>query len=246
MAYDGTEFHGWARQPNSVTVQEKVESALSLIYRKPIYVLGCGRTDTGVHASCFYFHVDLDEVIKGFIYRFNTVLPKSITFYSIHEVSIEAHSRFDATERSYRYYAHGMKSPFLNRYSSEIMELKRFNLKVDDLNKVAKLLLEYKEFYPFCKAHADSNTYTCALSKCHWMHDKQSDQFILDVTSDRFLRGMIRLIVGACILVATESLTLEEVKTSMDKQKRMVKNLSGPPQGLFLNDVQYPYITETL
>ena len=117
MAYDGTPFHGWARQPNSITVQETVEQALSTIYRKSIEVLGCGRTDTGVHASSFYFHVDLEHVIPNFIFRLNSLLPKSITFYEIHEVHPEAHARFDATKRSYKYIAHGHKSPFLILYS---------------------------------------------------------------------------------------------------------------------------------
>lgn len=244
MAYDGTEFHGWARQPNSITVQETVEKALSLIYRKPIYILGCGRTDSGVHASCFYFHVDLEDLIKNLIYRINCVLPKSITFYSIHKVSDDAHARFDAKGRSYQYLAHSERSPFLNLYSSYIMQLK--NVDVNDLNLVANLLLDYKEFYPFCKTHADSNTYTCSLSLCQWTYDEHSKQFILNVKSDRFLRGMIRLIVGSCVLVATESLRLEDVKVAMDKQERIVKSWSAPPNGLFLNDVQYPYIKDSL
>jgi len=240
MAYDGGPFHGWARQPNSETVQETVEQAISTIYRKKIEVLGCGRTDTGVHASSFYFHVDLDSVIPNFIFRLNSLLPPAITFYNIQEVHDEAHARFDATKRSYRYLAHGNKSPFLNQYSSRIIELKKINL--EQLNQVAQLLTEYTEFLPFCKAHADSKTMTCALSQCIWTYKEESDQFLLDVTSDRFLRGMIRLIVGSCVLVATNSISLEDVKASMENQTRLPKNWSAPPEGLFLSDVQYPYI----
>ena len=118
MAYDGTNFHGWARQPFDVTVQQTVEEALSTIYRKPVEVVGCGRTDTGVHASAFYFHVDLGFVESNFIFRLNSLLPQSIVLFDITEVDKEAHARFDAVERSYRYLCHGTKSPFLKIHSS--------------------------------------------------------------------------------------------------------------------------------
>lgn len=240
MAYDGSEYHGWQRQTNSITVQEVVEKTLHTIFRKPIEVLGCGRTDTGVHASCFYFHFDIDKVMDNFVFRFNTLLPRSIKFFEIYPVRDEAHARFDATHRSYRYFAHGERSPFIHQYSSHIVELKKIDL--HQLNEVAQLLTEYTEFFPFCKTHADNKTMRCALSKCEWSFDENTKQYILDVTSDRFLRGMIRLIVGCCILVASKSMSIEDVREAMEKQTRLPKNLSAPPQGLFLNDVVYPYI----
>ena len=243
MAYAGSDFHGWARQPHDRTVQGEVEAALSTIYRRPIEVVGCGRTDAGVHASCFYFHVDLEEIIHRFIFRMNSLLPGSVTFYSIHEVHDDAHARFDATQRSYRFMAHGDKSPFMHQFSSRIIELKR--IKLAQLNEVASLLTQYDEFTPYCKTHADSNTMICALTKCEWSMNDETGQFVLDVTSDRFLRGMIRLLVGSCVLVATGSMPLDAVKKALDTQTRLPKNLSAPPEGLFLNEVVYPYINTT-
>ena len=231
ISYDGSPFHGWQRQNNSISVQQTIEEAFSTICREDVQILGCGRTDTGVHASSFFFHVDLPEISENIIFRANSIVPKSIAILRYQKVHKEAHARFDAIKRGYIYYAHSHKSPFLLKYSSRILELK--NITIEDLNKTARLLLNYEEFAPFCKAHADNKTMKCNLTK----------QYILHVESDRFLRGMIRLIVGTCILVSKGDLTLEEVKEALDNQKRLPKSLSAPPQGLFLNKVEYEFIT---
>jgi len=210
ISYDGTAFHGWARQNNSVTVQQTIEDALSTIFRMDVEVLGCGRTDTGVHASSFTFHVNLPSFDDNKLFRANSIVPKSISFHRWHEVHEEAHARFDAKKRGYIYYAHHHKSPFLLQFSSRIVELK--NITVEQLNQTANLLLDYTEFATFCKAHADSKTMRCALTKCEWQYNQATKQFILHVESDRFLRGMIRLIVGTCVQVGRGEVTLEQVK----------------------------------
>ncbi len=240
MAYDGTDFHGWQRQPHSASVQQAVEEAIALLYRQNHSIFGCGRTDTGVHASCFYFHVDLPEMSEKHIFKLNAILPRSVVLYQFYEVDESAHARFDATKRSYQYFAHGFDTPFLNLYSSRIVELKR--LTVDKLNETASILTDYKDFTPFCKKHADNKTNKCQLSHCSWTYIPDNCQFVLDITSDRFLRGMVRLIVGTCVLVAKGDVALDEVKEALESHSNLSKNLSAPPQGLFLNQIEYPYI----
>lgn len=240
ISYDGTSFHGWQRQSNSLGVQQVIEEAFSMIYRDEIEILGCGRTDAGVHASSFIFHVDLPTLDDNKLFRANSIVPKSINFISWHAVHDEAHARFDATKRGYIYYAHSHKSPFLRQFSSRIIELNSISL--DQLNETASLLLNYGEFATFCKAHSDNKTMKCELSRCEWFYNEATRQYILYVESDRFLRGMIRLIVGACVQVAKGDLLLEHVKEALDKQVRLEKSLSAPPQGLFLNKVEYEFI----
>lgn len=240
ISYDGSQFHGWQRQTNDISVQQKIEECLSMIYREEITVVGCGRTDAGVHASSYFFHVDLPHCNDNIIFRTNSILPKSIAVHRFQEVHSEAHARFDAIKRGYVYYAHTHKTPFLLSYSSRIIELK--DITIDQLNETAQLLLKYKEFTPFCKAHADNKTMKCKLTRCEWHYNVETKQYILNVESDRFLRGMIRLIVGTCVLVAKGDLTLEDVKSSLEKQERLPKSLSAPPQGLFLNKIAYEFI----
>lgn len=239
LAYDGTKYHGWARQPNARTVQQSIEDALSMIFRKPIQIMGCGRTDTGVHASNYFIHVDLDDMSDKLLFRLNAILDKDIVLMQYYEVAAEAHARFDAVSRSYVYYAHAGKQPFLQQYSSQIIELKHIN--VEQLNQMAHILKDYDAFYPFCKAHGDNTHYRCALTACNWSYSEEQQQFRLDVSSNRFLRGMIRLIVGTCILVAKGTLQVDEVHQALQEQSRLRRTWSAPPTGLFLNKIEYPY-----
>ncbi len=241
ISYDGSSFHGWQRQKDAISIQQTIEEALSMIYRKEIEIIGCGRTDTGVHASSYFFHTDLPEVNENIVFRANSILPKSIAVHRFQKVHEEAHARFDAIKRGYVYYAHGHKTPFLRSYSSRIIELK--DSSIDQLNTTANLLLEYNEFAPFCKAHADNKTMKCALSHCEWTFNDHTKQYVLHVESDRFLRGMIRLIVGTCILVKKGDLSLADVRKALENQVRLPKSLSAPPEGLFLNKVEYEFIT---
>jgi tRNA pseudouridine38-40 synthase len=240
ISYDGSHFHGWQRQNNAISVQQKIEEVFSMIYRENVEILGSGRTDKGVHASSFFFHVDLPHCNDNVVFRANSILPKSIAVHRFQEVGNEAHARFDAIKRGYIYYAHSHKSPFLLSYSSRIVELK--NISADQLNETAKLLLKYNEFTPFCKAHADNKTMKCKLTLCEWTYNEESKQYILRVESDRFLRGMIRLIVGMSLQVARGKMDIEYVKKQLSTQQRLEKALSAPAHGLYLCDIKYPYI----
>jgi tRNA pseudouridine38-40 synthase len=240
LAYNGTDYFGWQRQPDEITVQQKIEESMSMILRTPIKIMGCGRTDTGVHAAQYFMHFDFDGILpKGFCPRLNKVLPKDIAFRRIFEVEPQAHTRFDAYSRSYEYHLNFRKNPFQEKtayyyYYSQILDF-------DKMQEAAALLLEYNEFATFCKAHHDAKTMICHMNRSEW---KKIDEYhwVYHVTSNRFLRGMIRLIVGMCINIGRGQITLDDVRKALDDQVQLQKNLSVPPEGLYLKDIKYPFL----
>lgn len=241
LAYKGTAYAGWQRQNNAVSVQSTVEDALSTILNTPTKVTGCGRTDAGVHASQYFLHFDYTkELPNDFLSRLNKFLPKDIALKRVFQVADDAHTRFDATRRSYEYYMNYQKSPFSHQLSWYYHAGGR--LSVDRLNACAQLLLEYEAFAPFCKTGSDVKTMNCALSRSEWIADEAKHQLVFHVTSNRFLRGMVRLIVGTCVLVAEEKLSLESVKASLEAQTSLDKSWSAPPDGLYLSEVGYDYV----
>lgn len=240
LAYNGTNYFGWQRQPEDITVQQVIEESMSLILRVPIKIMGCGRTDTGVHAAQYFIHFDYDgNLPKGFSHRLNKVLPKDIAFRKIFEVAADAHTRFDAYSRSYEYHMDLRKNPFQEKttYYYNYAQIPDF----DKMQEAAALLLEYKEFATFCKAHHDAKTMICQLTRSEW---KKIDDYhwVYHVTSNRFLRGMIRLIVGMCLNVGRGKITLGEVRRALDEQVQLQKSLSVPPEGLYLKDIKYPFL----
>lgn len=241
LSYKGTNYSGWQRQDNAISVQEIIEDALSTILNTPIVVTGCGRTDTGVHASQYYLHFDFEgDFPEGFVNRLNKFLPKDIAFRRIFEVDNEAHTRFDATKRSYYYLMDVEKSPFDNELAYFYYAAKK--LDINKLNKAAGLLLDFGEFAPFCKTGSDVKTMKCNLFRSEWIFDENQKRFIYYISANRFLRGMVRLIVGSCILVAEDRLTFDALKTSLIQQSPLPKNLSAPAQGLYLSEIEYPFI----
>ncbi len=240
IAYNGTNYSGWQRQPREMSVQQQIEESLSLILRTEITITGCGRTDTGVHASDYILHFDYDENFpKGFIRRLNKVLPKDIVFYDIFEVAADAHARFDASSRSYEYHIDFRKNPFHQNtiYFYPYVQKPHF----EKMNEAAQLLLQYKEFSPFCKTNSDAKTMKCDIQFSRW--EKINDyHWIYHVSANRFLRGMVRLIVGMCLNVGTDKLMLKEVQEALDEQKPLKKSFSVSPEGLFLSQIKYPYL----
>lgn len=242
IAYNGTNYCGWQRQPNGITVQEKLEEAFSTILRMPITVIGCGRTDTGVHASQFFVNFDFaGKFPNSFINRINKFLPKDIAVKTIFPVEEGMSARFDANHRSYEYYISFCKNPF----NLETVYHYPFGKKLDlDLmQEAASLLLNYKSFFPFCKAHSDAKTMLCDLRRAEWIFDKKQQTLVFYISSNRFLRGMVRLIVGMCLNVGLGKLTVADVKEAMDKQIRLKKDLSVEARGLFLTEIKYPFKT---
>lgn len=237
LAYHGAAYHGWQRQPDQLSVQQVIEENLTMILRQPVEVTGCGRTDTGVHASQYFLHFDFEGTFpKNFLHRLNKVLPPDISFFRIFEVPAEAHARFDATRRSYVYHLTFQKDPFHQQTAYFYPYPRRPDL--DRMQAAAQLLLSYDEFFTFCRSNTDVRTMRCDLTRAEWEQTGEH-RLAFHISSDRFLRGMVRLIVGMCLNVGTGKLPLETVKKALDDQAILKKAESAPPEGLFLNRVEY-------
>ncbi len=238
-SYKGTNYAGWQRQLNASTVQQQIEEAISKIERKEMTIVGCGRTDAGVHASEYYFHIDL-EIDDLIFYRkkMNNILPVDISINKFIEVEETAHARFDANKRGYTYYISYKKNPFQKDYQWYYPYGK---LDLDKLNTAAAILMKHKAFYTFCKSHTDVKTMNCDLFESIWKQESE-DLISYHISANRFLRGMVRLIVGMCINVANNRLSLEEVDQALLDQIRLSKSYSVPAEGLFLSRVEYPYL----
>jgi tRNA pseudouridine38-40 synthase len=240
LAYQGARFNGWQIQPDAPSVQETLEQACSTILRQPISITGCGRTDTGVHARYYVAHFDAEGELPGrFVMGVNSLLPDDIAVYSVRTMHPEAHARYDAYERSYVYYLSLRKDPFSTQTAWYYPQNRLLDL--EKMQETADLLPQYDTFFPFCKTHSGVDSYTCELKTARWEHRPEEHLLLFHITANRFLRGMVRLIVGACIQTGIGQITLEEVQAALNEQKTLKKSLSVPPQGLFLTDVKYPY-----
>lgn len=241
IAYNGSRFCGWQRQPNAVSVQEVIENSLQILLQEKIETIGCGRTDAGVHASKFYLHFDTNNPkIENNIPRLNKLVGNDIAVRSIRIVEADAHARFDAEKRSYEYIITGKKDPFNQETKYYLHNANEFDIEL--LQKTASLFLNYRSFFPFCKTGSDNTSVDCLLYESYWKIDEQNQQYIYVVSANRFLRGMVRLLVGACLSVASGLLTYDDVKNAMDQQIRLKKSQSVPPQGLYLCEIIYPYL----
>ncbi len=245
LAYNGHNYHGWQRQPKSVTVQQTIEETISLILGEPIELVGCGRTDAGVHASNYAAHVDTTAVFpERFLGRLNRMLPNDIVILSLEEVGPippagehGMHARFSASQRAYRYDITKVKDPFRQNTTWHYPHFEK--LDIEAMNAAAKLLMEYKEFAPFCKSNSDAKTMRCDLRRSEWILTPEGNELHYHIAADRFLRGMVRLIVGACIRVGAAELSLVDLRQCMETQTRLPRPLSVPPDGLFLTEVDY-------
>jgi len=238
LSYAGTDYSGWQRQDNAITVQQLVEESISLKLQEKIIVVGCGRTDAGVHASKYVLHFDTPVELPGdFIFALNQILPESIAFQNMSRVTNNFHARFDALKRSYIYRLHSRKDPFKNQLSYYFPRI----LKCDDqlLNKSVQFLLDYESFTPFCKTNSDVKTTKCKLTEALWKHDPMDDSFEFHISSDRFLRGMVRLIVGSSLQVALGKLSIGQIEEAMQAQKPLPYAWSVPAHGLYLSEVRY-------
>ena len=240
IKYNGTHFHGWQSQKNTPeTVQGKIENALAVFLPDNPEIVGCGRTDTGVHASDYTFHFDTVSDDPGLIkYKLNSILPNSIVVENIIQVHDDAHARYDASLRAYEYHLLERRDPFRENTAYHLPTLNRLALK--DFQSAAALILDYEDFEPFCKNGSDEKTKKCTIYKSQWLQTENG--FVFKIEANRFLRGMIRLIVGMCINVARGQVSLEQVKHALETRTRLIKDWSVPAKGLFLSKVQYDYI----
>lgn len=237
LAYNGTRFHGWQIQPNAKSVQETLEKALSLICREEIVVTGAGRTDTGVHASYFVAHFDstkteLDH--PDFTYKMNSYLDADIAIFRISKVEAEAHARFDATSRTYHYFINRQKDPF----AQETTWYFNRSLDVFQMNVACAVLFDYTDFTSFSKLHTDVKTNDCKIYFARW--SKKGHQLVFTIKADRFLRNMVRAVVGTMINVGQGKMTIPEFRQAIEMQDRAATGASAPPEGLFLANIAYP------
>ncbi|MDX2359963.1 MAG: tRNA pseudouridine(38-40) synthase TruA [Crocinitomicaceae bacterium] len=237
LAYNGTEYFGWQRQPNDISVQQVVEEALSkLNSNKEVKVVGCGRTDTGVHAHQFILHVDLPSIEhpEKYMYKLNSMLPESIAIFKIKEVEHEAHARFHATSRTYRYFIHRMKNPFKQDQSWHLIQA----LDVEKMNEAAKLMIGSKDFTSFSKVNTDTKTNICVVTKAEWIVESDTEIYF-EITADRFLRNMVRATVGTLVDVGVGKLEPADISAILEAKDRGEASTSVPAHGLFLWKVDY-------
>lgn len=238
LSYRGSAYCGWQRQPNDPSVQQTLEEAFALILRQPVEIVGCGRTDTGVHARSYTAHADVVDITltDKLIYQLNAVLPVDIALLNVVETTPAFHARFDAIEREYRYYIHFDKNPFLHGLSCYLHQ--HMPLDHNKMKEAAALLMQYHQFKPFCKTGSDADHFKCTLTESVWTFGQEGA--VYSIKANRFLRGMVRLIVGACLNVGLGKITLEELKESLDQQAPLTQAWSVPAEGLYLEDVGYP------
>jgi len=236
-SYNGTRYSGWQRQPGDLSIQQILEEAFSLILREEIAITGCGRTDAGVHAKQYFFHFDTDQNFSSeLLYRFNKYLPEDIALRAIYQVHDQASARFDAVRRTYQYYLAFQKdalSPGLSLWYPF-----KESLDFDAMRAVSSLIKQYQDFKPFCKEGSDTTHYLCNMSEALWTDTPHGAVFT--ISSNRFLRGMVRLIVGTCIQVGRGKLSLDEVRAALDTQTTMPRAESAPAHALHLVSVEYP------
>ena len=244
LSYDGTRYHGWQIQPNGNSVQQTLEEALGRLLRHPVTVTGAGRTDAGVHARKMVAHFDwrpagndLPPLLKDtdqLVYKLNRLLPHDIAIQQAREVDPSLHARFSATSRTYRYYIHTQKSPFLCQYSCEL----HYQLDFALMNEAANIIMEYEDFGAFCKAHTDVKTTLCHITRAEWIQTTDC-QWHFVITANRFLRNMVRAVVGTLVEVGRHRMTLSQLRSVIEGRDRSNAGESMPAHALFLEDVSY-------
>ena len=244
LSYDGTSYHGWQVQPNGVSVQETLQQALSTLLRQDIEIVGAGRTDAGVHASMMVAHFDFSGSVEldaiQLVYKLNKLLPHDIAVRRVYQVPDDMHARFSATSRTYHYYIHTRKSPFLRHYSC----LVTFPLDFDKMNEAANRLLEFEDFTSFSKVNTDTKTNICHVTEAQWkeitpLEGQGGGAWRFTITANRFLRNMVRAIVGTLIEVGRGRMTVDEFCQVIEQKNRCSAGESVPGHALFLTDVRY-------
>ncbi len=236
IKYDGTNYHGWQIQQNANSVQAELNKALSTLLQTKIMVTGAGRTDTGVHALQLFAHFDIIQVIdiEKILFKLNSFLPEDISCVNLFKVNDEAHARFSATERTYEYWLTLTKNPFLVNKAYFF----QFDLEIELMNKAAQELLNYTDFSCFSKSNTDTFTNNCKITFAKWQ--KVEDKLVFTITADRFLRNMVRAIVGTLLDIGQQKIDLNEFKNIIDSKNRSNAGTSAPAHGLYLTKVVYP------
>ena len=238
LAYRGEPFHGWQYQPNAISVQQVLEECLSTVLRTEVKITGAGRTDTGVNARMMVAHFDMEHRLddtKRLVNALNSIVGKDIAVYGISPVHADAHARFDAISRTYHYYAVSEKSPFFYPLSWKAPA----HLDYAAMNRAAKHLLDTEDFTSFAKLHTDTKTNICKVTEAEWREVPGGHVFV--ISADRFLRNMVRAVVGTLVDVGRGKLSEQQFKDIIERRDRCAAGTSMPPQALYLWDVKYPY-----
>lgn len=240
FGYDGAAYHGWQIQPNGNSVQEELQRGLSTLLREDISVTGAGRTDAGVHARVMVAHFDTETALdcRQLAYKLNRLLPQDIAVDRVEPVSDDLHARFSATSRTYHYYIHTRKDPFRRAYSCEM----HYDLDFAKMNEAGRILTTYEDFGAFCKAHSDVKTTLCQVTKAEWIQTSDSSWYF-EITANRFLRNMVRAVVGTLVDVGRGKLTLDDFRKVIEGKQRSDAGESMPANALFLENITYPLNT---
>ena len=236
IKYNGSYFCGWQIQPNSLTVQEVIEEKLSMLLNEDIKAVGCGRTDTGVHARDFYLHFDTENIgfdAEKLKYKLNSVLPFSIAMIELRKVSDEFHARFSAVSRQYKYYINLTKDPFKHNFW-----FVRQPLDLRAMREASSVLMDYEDFTSFSKLHADAKTNLCKITQMDL--EENEDYIVITITANRFLRNMVRAIVGTLVEIGLGKRPPQDMKRIIEAKNRCEAGSSAPAKGLFLNEIKYP------
>ncbi len=237
LSYKGTHYNGWQIQPNAPSIQQTIEEALSKLLRHNTNIVGAGRTDTGVHASKYIAHFDTESdkdcTQENFVYHFNAILPKDIAIHKIYRVDSELHARFSALEREYKYYISTTKNPFV----IDTAYIFTMQLDLEKMQEAANLLLNVSDFTSFAKLHTDTKTNFCKVTKASF--EKNGDIIVFTIKADRFLRNMVRAIVGTLLEVGRGKITISDFKKIIEAKDRCAAKSSASSNGLFLTDIKY-------
>lgn len=240
LAYKGTNYFGWQYQPDAISVQETLNKALSTLLKTNIDILGAGRTDSGVHAKEMFAHFDYETEIdtQKIVYKLNSFLPKDIAIFDLIKVHDDAHARFDATKRTYEYHIHTKK----NAFESDDSWYYCLPLDVEKMNEACKILFEYTDFECFSKTHTDVNTFNCKIFEANWKQNE--DKLVFTIAADRFLRNMVRAIVGTMINIGSGKASLNDFRKIIESKNRSKAGFSVPAHGLYLTKIEYPYLSD--
>lgn len=237
LSYNGTPFHGWQRQPNAVSVQETLEEALSTLLREDISIVAAGRTDTGVHAKKMIVHFDAQltlEKEENLVHLLNRFLDENIAIHKLERVQPAAHARFDALSRTYEYHILKGKNPF----KQDLAFACPHTLDVAEMNLGAAMLLSHEDFECFSKVHTDVKTFLCDVTFAQW--EETAEGYVFTITANRFLRNMVRAIVGTLLDLGRHKISLQELKVILESKNRSKAGFSVPACGLYLTEIEYP------
>ena len=248
LAYKGTNYHGWQYQPGVESVQETINKALSLLLKATIDIVGAGRTDTGVHAKQMFAHFDFETEIdtQHLVHKLNSFLPKDVVVFKIIKVANDAHARFDATKRTYEYHIHTMKDAFKNDESYQF----HLSLNIDKMNEACQILLNHHDFECFSKVNTDVKTFNCVIFEAYWTRGaaeqsgakQEKNKIVFTIVADRFLRNMVRAIVGTMLTIGTGKISLDDLEKIIDSKDRSQAGFSVPAHGLYLTKIEYEYL----